>query len=175
MSETIYHIHHIIPKHAGGSDDASNLIRLTIQEHADAHRKLWETHRRWQDKLAWLCLSGKSTEAEEYRRLVASEYMSNRTVSTETKQRMSDSHLGVQLSENHRRAISNGLVGRPVSAQTRAKLKSAFVGKKRPQSVVSKMRAGMLQLPTIMCNHCGLTTRNVANLARHTTAKHGLS
>ena len=41
---TIYHFHHIIPKHLGGSDDPSNLIRLTVEEHAEAHRKLYEEH-----------------------------------------------------------------------------------------------------------------------------------
>lgn len=55
---TIYHMHHIIPKHAGGSDDPSNLIKLTVEEHAEAHRKLWEEHGRWQDELAWKSLSG---------------------------------------------------------------------------------------------------------------------
>ena len=38
----IYHKHHIIPKHMGGTDDPSNLIELTIEEHAEAHRKLFE-------------------------------------------------------------------------------------------------------------------------------------
>jgi hypothetical protein len=33
------HIHHIIPKHMGGSNDPSNLIKLTVAEHAEAHRK----------------------------------------------------------------------------------------------------------------------------------------
>lgn len=62
-----YHWHHIIPKHAGGTDDPSNLIRLTIPEHAEAHRLLWEQHGRPEDKLAWLMLAGKTEEAEAAR------------------------------------------------------------------------------------------------------------
>lgn len=54
----IYHNHHIIPRHMGGSDNPSNLIRLTIEEHAEAHRKLFETYNKPEDKLAWLALSG---------------------------------------------------------------------------------------------------------------------
>jgi len=42
----------------GGSDNPSNLIRLTIEEHAEAHRKLFETYNKPEDKLAWLALSG---------------------------------------------------------------------------------------------------------------------
>lgn len=62
-----HHWHHIIPKHAGGTDDPSNLVRLTVAEHADAHRLLWEQHGRPEDKLAWLLLSGKTEEAEAAR------------------------------------------------------------------------------------------------------------
>jgi len=60
----IYHKHHIIPKHAGGTDDPSNLVKLTVEEHAEAHKLLFEQHGRWQDKVAWLTLSGQMTCAE---------------------------------------------------------------------------------------------------------------
>jgi hypothetical protein len=33
----IIHKHHIIPKHAGGTNDPSNLVELTIEQHAEAH------------------------------------------------------------------------------------------------------------------------------------------
>ena len=51
MSNTIYHIHHIIPKHLGGTDDPSNLIKLTIEEHAEAHRILVADSNRRRTKL----------------------------------------------------------------------------------------------------------------------------
>ena len=53
------HTHHIIPKHIGGSDNPDNLIELTVSDHAEAHRQLWEKHGRWQDYLAWQGLSGR--------------------------------------------------------------------------------------------------------------------
>ena len=53
------HLHHVIPKHMGGTDDESNLVELTIEEHAEAHRLLYEQHGHWQDKLAWKGLSGQ--------------------------------------------------------------------------------------------------------------------
>jgi hypothetical protein len=58
------HKHHITPKHAGGSDDPSNIIELTIEEHAEAHRKLFEEHGRWQDEIAWKSLSGQISLSE---------------------------------------------------------------------------------------------------------------
>lgn len=62
------HRHHIIPRHAGGTDDESNIQLLTIEEHAEAHRILFEEHGRWQDKVAWHFLSAMIT-AEEAREI----------------------------------------------------------------------------------------------------------
>ena len=52
------HKHHIIPKHIGGTDEQSNLIELSVEEHANAHKELYEKYNRWQDKVAWQALSG---------------------------------------------------------------------------------------------------------------------
>ena len=51
------HKHHIIPKHAGGTDDPNNIVELTIEEHAEAHRILYKKYNRWQDKVAWMGLA----------------------------------------------------------------------------------------------------------------------
>ena len=53
------HKHHIIPKHAGGSDDISNIIELSVEDHAEAHKLLFEKYGRWQDKIAWKTLEGQ--------------------------------------------------------------------------------------------------------------------
>ena len=58
------HIHHIIPKHMGGTDDPSNLIELSIEEHALAHLKLYEQYGHWQDKVAYEGLSGRIGQEE---------------------------------------------------------------------------------------------------------------
>jgi hypothetical protein len=42
----------------GGADDPSNLVYLTVEEHALAHKKLWETYGKIEDKLAWDGLMG---------------------------------------------------------------------------------------------------------------------
>ena len=65
------HKHHIIPRHIGGTDDPFNLIELTIEEHAEAHRVLYETHGRWQDFLAWKGLLGVITEEERMKIMYA--------------------------------------------------------------------------------------------------------
>ena len=53
------HKHHIIPKHMGGTDEPENLIELTIEEHAEAHRILYEKYGKIEDFWAWKGLSGQ--------------------------------------------------------------------------------------------------------------------
>ncbi len=48
----------------GGSDDPSNLVEVTIEEHANLHKQLWEELGHWQDKVAWLALSNQITSPE---------------------------------------------------------------------------------------------------------------
>lgn len=52
------HKHHIIPKHSGGTDDPSNIVELTVEEHAEAHRLLYEKYGKKEDEIAWKGLSG---------------------------------------------------------------------------------------------------------------------
>lgn len=56
--DKILHKHHKIPRHVGGTDDASNIEFLTIEEHAEAHRKLYDEFGRQEDYLAWRGLAG---------------------------------------------------------------------------------------------------------------------
>jgi hypothetical protein len=63
------HLHHIKPKHMGGTDDPSNLIELTVEEHAEAHRKLFEEYGCWQDEIAWKGLAGIIGKEEIIRKI----------------------------------------------------------------------------------------------------------
>ena len=62
--KTKYHKHHIIPRHAGGTNDSSNIRELTVEEHAEAHKVLWEEHKNYFDFLAWKALSGQIKMSE---------------------------------------------------------------------------------------------------------------
>lgn len=48
----------------GGSNDLSNLLTVTIEEHAELHRKLWEEHGKDYDYIAWKALSGQISSSE---------------------------------------------------------------------------------------------------------------
>lgn len=112
------HKHHIIPRHAGGSDDPSNLIELTVEEHAEAHKKLYNEHGRWQDKMAWQLLSGQVKQKD------AMALLCKLRMTDEVKRKISMTKRGSKLSEEHKRKISLG-----------------GMGKKQPQSQKDKVSA----------------------------------
>ena len=54
----------------GGSDDPSNIVELSIKEHAEAHKKLYKQYGKTEDKIAWLSLSGILKKEETYQEKV---------------------------------------------------------------------------------------------------------
>ena len=91
------HKHHIIPKHMGGSDDASNIIELSVEEHAEAHRLLYEKHGKFEDYLAWKGLAGiigKEEIITELNREQARRYHTGKKRSKETCKKISDALTG---------------------------------------------------------------------------------
>ena len=63
------HRHHIIPKHFGGAEDESNIVLLTVEEHAESHRQLWLGFGSKKDWLAWQGLSKQIGKEEIIKRL----------------------------------------------------------------------------------------------------------
>ncbi|MBC8435789.1 MAG: HNH endonuclease [Proteobacteria bacterium] len=123
----ITHRHHIIPRHTGGSDDQSNLVTLTIHEHAEAHKKLFEEHGRWQDEVAWRQLSGQIDCAEA---LKEAQVKSNKgkqrklgyITPEETKRKISQKLKGRKHSEEHRKNNSASHKGYKQSAEHTRKI-----------------------------------------------------
>jgi hypothetical protein len=54
----------------GGSNDASNLVCVTVEQHAELHKQLWEDLGHEQDKIAWHFLSGQIGLDEAKRRAI---------------------------------------------------------------------------------------------------------
>jgi hypothetical protein len=134
MSKSIYHKHHIIPTHAGGTDTPDNLIRLTVEEHAEAHRLLYEEHGRWQDKFAWKCLAGHIGKEEIIREL------QSRPPSALTRKRMSEAQKGKKHTEETRRKISEAQKYR--SPESNKKIGDALRGRKLSGETCKRMSRG---------------------------------
>jgi hypothetical protein len=127
------HIHHIIPKHIGGNDDPSNLIELTIEEHAEAHRLLYEQFGRWQDYYAWQGLSGRIGKEELIREIQS--VANSRPKSEETKKKMSIWQIGRKLSDDHKQKCSIKQKERWSNGKyDREKLRLSRIGFKQPES-----------------------------------------
>ena len=131
------HTHHIIPKHAGGTDDPANLVELTLVEHTEAHRQLWESQGRLEDKMAWLMLSGKTEEGEQVRRELAGARLkalweTNREMmlracsnpmTDERKQHISIATQAAMKSEMIREKIRTARARQVITEETKAKLR----------------------------------------------------
>lgn len=55
----------------GGTDDESNIQVLTIPEHAEAHRLLYETYGKTEDKIAWKMLLSNAEDPDLYKELLS--------------------------------------------------------------------------------------------------------
>jgi len=130
----------------GGTDDPSNLVELTVEEHAEAHRKLYEEHGSTYDFVAWKALSGQITK-DEARRLATIAAWTGRNHTEETKEKIREARLrqvppnkGRKFSEEHRKKISEHQKNAPRSVES---------NKKR-----SKTMSGIAK-PKVKCPHCG--------------------
>lgn len=107
----------------GGTDDPSNLIELTIEEHAEAHRVLYEKYGCWQDKVAWQGLLG----------LIGHEEI-------------------MQEMYNARKGSNNHMYGKPCfykmtdeeKERWRSNLSKAGKGKKKPEGFAERCRDRVL-------------------------------
>jgi hypothetical protein len=113
------HKHHIVPRHAGGSDDPSNLIELTIADHAEAHRLLYEQYNRWQDRVAWLSLSGIMKDEERIYEILKNSNPGGYKHTEDVKQRLSAMRKGEQ----------NPMYGKP--APNKGKKRPGIGGRKK--------------------------------------------
>ncbi len=107
------HKHHIIPKHMGGTDDPSNIVELTIEEHAEAHKLLWENHRCWQDEIAWKALSGRIGKEDIIREI------------------QRKTHLGKKKKPEAIEKMVKKLAGKKQKPETIEKRRNKLIGQKR--------------------------------------------
>lgn len=143
------HIHHILPKYLGGTDDPSNLVELTVEEHAEAHRILYEQHGNWQDYCAWQALSGRIGQEEALRmaqgmankgkkrtpeqierykeaaRKRVERHRADGTLERANKKR-SESHKGKKKSVEHLANWAAARKGHTVSEDTRLKIRNTL-------------------------------------------------
>jgi len=107
-----FHKHHIVPRHMGGTDDPSNLIELTVEEHAQAHFDLYKEHNKPEDWYAYLALSGQIS-SDEARRGVCRERMLNNNPlhDPEIVKKHQASRKGYLPTEETKKKVSETMLG----------------------------------------------------------------
>ena len=151
--------HHIIPRCMGGTNDPSNLVRLTPEAHYVAHQllvKIYPTNH----KLVYAAVMMSS-----------SLHHRNNKIYSWLKRKNSIIQTGKSLSSEHKAKISNSLKGKCksnehkikvaaskqfISDESRAKMSSASKGKPKSnthKANLSSANKGILQ-PVVICPHC---------------------
>jgi hypothetical protein len=115
----------------GGTDDPSNLIELTIEQHAEAHFLLYLEYGKWQDYMAAYSLSGQMTSEE---------------IQKEKGKNVGEGNRGTTIITNGIReskiksgdTIPNGWwKGR--SEEYTKNIRKSLVGKKRPPELMKRL------------------------------------
>ena len=124
------HKHHIVPRHMGGSDDPSNLIELTVEQHAEAHRMLYEEHGHWQDKVAWQGLAGLIGHDEIMQEM------------WDARKGEGNTFYGKQHSEETRRKISENRKGKGTGPRDNTPYFKGNAGKNKGKTPWNKGKTG---------------------------------
>ena len=130
-NNTLTHIHHKIPTHVYGgvaNNDPTNLVELTVPEHAEEHRKLYEQYGREEDRIAWQVLAGLIGK-EDANRLACAAAQRRPEVRAKISKSLMGNRRGVGKNLGNKFASVNK--GKPKSPETRAKMKAWRTGTKR--------------------------------------------
>lgn len=123
----------------GGTDDPSNLIELTIDEHAEAHRLLYEQYGKWEDYYAWQGLSGQIGKEDLIIEIIK-KVNTGRKHSEETNRKKSLALIGksyVDLHGEEKAKIIKDKLRTPKSKEHRKKLSISKTGVKQSHVTVS--------------------------------------
>ena len=95
-----YHWHHIVPRHAGGTDDPSNLVEVSVEQHAELHLALYLEHGYVEDWVAAMALSGQISN-DKARRIATASSNKNRVWTDEMRQNAAAGSRGNSNAKGH--------------------------------------------------------------------------
>jgi len=152
LKETYTEKHHIIPKSHGGSNDKSNLVRLSAREHFVAHWLLWRIYRDSSMALAFSSFRGyrnikgyfNSYGFEEARK-AHSEVMKNckhrlgHKTNEDTKILLSIANKGYKHTKEAIEKIRQAGTGKKISDEQKIKISMIHKGKKLSNDTKTKI------------------------------------
>lgn len=126
----------------GGTNDESNLIELTVEEHAEAHKKLYEEHGHWQDRIAWKGLLGIISKEELVAEMLSEggKRGGKNKPSSEAREKISKGVSGIRngmfkhnFSEEHRNKLRNSKIGTKLSSDHKKQISEKLSGTTKPK------------------------------------------
>jgi hypothetical protein len=124
----------------GGSDEPSNLVELSIEEHAESHKALYEQYGKWEDYYAWQGLSGQIGKEDLIIEIIK-KVNTGRKHSPETNKKKSIALSGKSLVELHGEEKANEIrnkLKKPKTENMKLKMSLVMTGKVQSTKTVSK-------------------------------------
>jgi len=177
-----YHTHHIVPKHAGGTDDPSNLVRVNVAMHAFMHRLRYQETGDYYDCCAANLLSGNWTAEQARVEALKHGQQLSETFLPAAVKNIQD-YNSRPLEERSEQARINGLKQNKESRVKRGETLGSMpywnngLNNKRSHTcpgegyVLGKLPVGKIETTVKKCPYCELVTRPGA-LALHIKHKH---
>jgi hypothetical protein len=125
-----YERHHIIPRSMEGSNLKENIVLLTAKEHYVAHHLLWRIHKIPPMAHAFWMMSTTRLNNSRFKISAVSYAIARKAAVESMIKKMSDPGV--------KEAIRRGLLGHPVSDETRRKISFALKGRPADPNVVAR-------------------------------------
>ena len=162
--------HHIVPRCIGGSDDDTNMVRLTAREHFVSHWLLYKIHKTSSLAYAWnaMCLNGSGQErynskSFEYARIAAGKAQSLRISGSghHLYGKHHSSETRAKISEANRGLVKHSEEAKELRRQWVLEGKTGMLGMKHTEESkkkISDARRGKFGVPVIKTDLSGKTT-----------------
>lgn len=147
--------HHILPKSMGGTNESSNLVKLSAREHFICHWLLYKIYKNQAMACAWnaMCLdkfdARYTSHSFKYAREAHSKALSVRNIG--------NSYASREFTEEHKKRISEGLKGKP-------KTKEHIANLRKPKSSTENM--GKSHRKQVLCIETGKIYKSVKDASK---------
>ncbi len=179
-----YEKHHIKPKSLGGNDDLDNLVFVSHKQHYVAHHILARWLGGGMASAFWLMTheeqgtnqrdykitSRQYQTARQLQREYASNFLSGRKLSDETREKIRQANTGKAMPEFVKEMLRTINTGRALSEQTKNKIRMASIaratpemrmkvsefhkGRPKTEETKRRMKEAANNRPKLTCPHC---------------------
>jgi hypothetical protein len=177
-----YHTHHLVPKHAGGTDDPSNLVKVNKAMHAFMHRLRYLETGDYYDCCAANLLSGNWTaeqarqEACKHGQQLSEKFLPSATQNIQNYNSRPFEERSQIAKENGAKQSKEGKAKGGKSTGSMPYWNNGLNNKRSHTCpgegyVLGKLPVGPINQPRVQCPHCELVT-TPGGLYRHIKFKH---